>query len=91
MRRRVLLIDDEKVAMQFYIKALRESGYEVIQVCDPDEAVEYMENSDERTPDIIILDIMLPPGNRFRGRPDVEEGLRTGVLLYPELHYRTLY
>ncbi len=81
----VMLIDDDKEAMMYYIMALKQEGFDVEQVPGPDEAMEYICNQSNCRPDIIILDIMLPPGKRYAGNPACDNGLRTGILLYPEL------
>ncbi|MFX0194578.1 MAG: response regulator [Candidatus Hodarchaeota archaeon] len=85
----VMLIDDDKEPMMYYIMALKQGGFDVQQINDPDEAMEYICNQSNRRPDIIILDIMLPPGKRYEGNPACDNGLRTGILLYSELkeHY----
>ena len=90
MKHFILLIDDDKMPMRYYVIALERSGYEVLQLDDPDKVVDYMSATNKRCPSLIILDIMLPPGRRYRGNPDAAEGLSTGVLLYPELkqHFR---
>ncbi len=80
----VLLIDDEINPMQYYVRALKMEGFDVVQLTTADEALEYITNSRNRKPDIIVLDIMLPPG-KYENNPDSDQGLRTGILLYPDL------
>lgn len=62
---RVLLVDDDKMVMESYIDMLREAGHAVV-FCDRlDEAVAAF----ERAPfDVLVLDLMLPPGARFENR-----------------------
>jgi len=81
----IMLIDDDKEPMLYYIMALKQEGFEVKQVTGPDEAMEYVCAEGNARPDVIILDIMLPPGKRYQGNPKCDDGLRTGILLYPEL------
>lgn len=83
----VLLIDDDKESMKYYEMAMRLDGYDIGRAMNPDEAMEYVTHHPE--PDIVILDIMLPPGDLFAENPECDQGLRTGILLYPELrqHY----
>lgn len=82
----VMFIDDDKEPMQYYVMALdQEQGFEVKQMTGPDEAMEYVCGDGNARPDLIILDIMLPPGRRYQGNPACDDGLRTGLLLYPEL------
>jgi CheY-like chemotaxis protein len=85
MRHSVLIIDDDKLSMKYYRTALETEGFEVAQVCDPDGAIKYLSSEQNRRPDVIVLDIMLPTGDRYFGKPESWEGLRTGILLYPEI------
>jgi len=86
---RILFVDDEIDPRQtaepsgsymwFYIQALRDADYEVIPVTTPDEAIQKVEE-DSADFDLLILDIMMPPGNIV----DAEQangGVRSGVLL----------
>jgi CheY-like chemotaxis protein len=91
--KRILFIDDELVPearepggnyMFFYILALRENGFEVVETLGPDDALKELQKPDAHF-DLIILDIMMPPGKCF-ARKDTDEGLRTGVFLADELH-----
>jgi CheY-like chemotaxis protein len=85
VKRHVLLIDDDVLCMRWYLEALKEEDFEAYQVRDPDAAIEYLSNTHTLRPDVIVLDIMLPPGQRYRGRPDCRGGLDTGILLYEEI------
>ena len=85
MKRLILLIDEDVEPMKYYVAALR-TKFTVVQVSDPDEAVDYLADASKPKPDLIILDIMLPPGKRYLRRADTERGLRTGILLYQDLH-----
>jgi len=80
----VLLVDDEKQSMRWYHKALTTSGFKVSQLVNPDQVRDFIDNPENRPPDVIILDIMLPPGAWYRNTPQAQRGLRTGVLLYEE-------
>ncbi len=81
----VMLVDDDKEPMQYYVMALKQEGFDVKQMPGPDEAMEYVCGENNARPDMIILDIMMSPGTRYKGNPDCDDGLRTGILLYPEL------
>ncbi len=85
----IMLIDDEKEAMKYYIKALELSEFDFIRFGDPDEVMEYVLNKDKPKPDLVILDLIMPPGKRYKGKVECEEGIRTGYLLYEDLkdHY----
>jgi CheY-like chemotaxis protein len=77
------MIEDEARANVYYLRALEKSGFDVMQIKDAGEAVEYVR--DERNQiDLILLDIMMAPG-RYRDRNGIEQGLRTGVFVYEEI------
>ena len=81
----VMLIDDDKEPMKYYVMALESEGHEVIQLFGPDETIEHLKEKDNPRPDVIILDIMMPPGRHYEGNAECKEGTRTGILVYPEL------
>jgi len=85
MKRKVLLIDDDTLSMQYYVKALNEKGFEVSQVGNPDDAIEYLTDRSNLSLDLIILDIMLPTGKRYHKNPDSMNGLLTGELLFEDI------
>jgi len=86
MTRTVLLVDDEKQPLKYYVWALEREGFKVMQCYDPDTAFDFV---DKQTPDIVavILDIMMLPGERYRDK-DTQEGLTTGTFLYDDLRSR---
>ena len=85
---RILLIDDELEPgatepggsyMWFYSQALRDAGFEVVEIASTDEAVRVL--ADESAAfNLILLDIMMSPGEAL-AQEDTTEGLRTGVFL----------
>jgi CheY-like chemotaxis protein len=79
---KVLLIDDDRLPMKYYVKRLQKECFDVIQKVDPDEAWAYLETNPDI--DCIILDIMMSPGRRY-AKQDTNEGLKTGVLLYHDI------
>ena len=83
MKPKILLVDDDNLVMRFYTRALEKTGYEVRQTYNPDKTFEFIE---KEKPDLsaIILDIMMPPGEKYRNE-DTREGLRTGTFLYNDL------
>ena len=42
MRKLVLLVDDDKLPMQFYVEALRMKGFSVKQCYNPDSAIHFI-------------------------------------------------
>ena len=92
---RILFVDDEfgpspdrpnGSYMWYYSQALRDAGFEVREVLSPDEALSELSKEDQRF-DLIILDIMMLPGERYK-HEDTAEGLRTGIFLARTLHER---
>ena len=54
---RVLVAEDDRSVRESLVRALRLEGYDVTAVTDGEQALEHMESD---TPDLIILDIMMP-------------------------------
>ena len=71
---KVLVVDDEKDIVEYLTELLEDSGYEVTPAYD---GVEAMRLIAKETPDLILLDLMMP-----------EE---TGTGLYRKLHNRKEY
>src|SRR4051812_42323235 len=84
--KRVLLIDDEDNPMRYYARALRILGFDVVHCHTTDEARGALDRSEERM-DGVILDIMMPPGEFFRGE-DTQKGTATGALLFHQIRKR---
>lgn len=96
---RILLVDDELSMkkdgpngsyMWYYTEAIRESGFEVIEVVGPDSALHKLSSKSLKF-DLTIIDIMMPPGKAYANENTLN-GLRTGIFLaktiqekYPEL------
>ncbi|MFD1019439.1 response regulator YycF [Thalassobacillus hwangdonensis] len=57
MSQKILVVDDEKPINDILKFNLEKEGYEVVCAFDGDEAIEL---ANEETPDLILLDIMLP-------------------------------
>ena len=61
--KRILVVDDEDDLVLMISKALRYKGYEVIIANDGQEG---LEKAKAETPDLIILDLMLPRINGYK-------------------------
>ena len=53
----VLVVDDEAGARRALMRVLEGQGYETIGACDGKEAMHTLES---RTPDLILLDVLMP-------------------------------
>lgn len=69
---RVLLVDDEPILLRLLQVNLRLEGFEVVACSSGEEA---LERAGERTPDVVVLDVVLPGIDgfevcrRLRGSP----------------------
>lgn len=54
---KILIADDEQLMRQLVIDFLKPEGYEVYEAADGKEALEMYH---KKTPDLIILDVMMP-------------------------------
>ncbi len=62
MAKRVLFVDDEDWSVDAYFPMLRDHGLEVDLAMDGDQAIDLLR---ENSYDLIVLDIMLPPGEQI--------------------------
>ncbi len=62
-KERILLVEDEKDMVYAVTLQLEASGYEVITVCDGQEG---LEKARKESPDLIILDLMLPKMDGYK-------------------------
>jgi len=93
MNKHVLIIDDDHLVMNVYEAALRKRGFEVTRFGGEqcvDEALQFLRER-AKAVDIIVVDIMMPPGEALKDQ-DTDQGMKTGVFLlkmlkdsYPDL------
>ena len=57
MKKKILIIDDDYHSARFLAKILRTRNYEVMVADDGDQG---LEKAKERTPDLILLDMIMP-------------------------------
>jgi DNA-binding response OmpR family regulator len=75
---KVLLIDDDLLPTQYYYYALRVKNFDVEHCLEADLARDKWK---EFKPDLVVLDMMMPPGIRVEAQK-TKEGLHSGLLLY---------
>jgi two-component system, OmpR family, alkaline phosphatase synthesis response regulator PhoP len=63
MKKKILLVDDEKDLVRSVTFRLEDAGYEVVVAWDGQEA---LEKTKSEMPDLIILDLMLPKMNGYK-------------------------
>src|SRR5687768_10715390 len=75
-RRKILLVEDDEVALTMYASALRMEGFQVRTAADGLTALRIVESFN---PDVVILDLRLPMASGF----DVVHDLRATSLRMP--------
>ena len=60
---KILLVEDDKFFREFYAQKLREKGAEVFQAGD---GVEGLQKVAENTPEVILLDLIMPNKDGFQ-------------------------
>jgi CheY-like chemotaxis protein len=92
---KILIVDDELATadaaphgsyMWYYTQALRDGGFHVSKAQGPDDALEELSSKNKEV-DLVILDIMMPPGKAYE-KEDTLDGLRTGVFLAKAIQSR---
>jgi two-component system response regulator VicR len=78
MRRKILIVDDEKSISDIIKFNLLKDGYDVDVAADGDEALKkvYMEQ-----PDLILLDVMLPKIDGFQVCRKIRESFNTPIIM----------
>jgi two-component system, OmpR family, response regulator MprA len=75
----VLVVDDDRAVREAVGRALRQEGYEVDAAGNGDQALQQME---ERAPDAIVLDVLMPPPNGLTVCRSLRQaGDRTPILM----------
>ena len=60
--KKILLIEDEKLAREIYVRKLKDEGFIVFEAITTDEAGKFLQ---KEKLDLIILDVLLPKENGF--------------------------
>ncbi len=81
------MVDDDQLMMSTYETVLKMRKFEVTrfhgQGC-VDRALGFLEK-ESASVDIMVIDIMMPPGEAFKDE-DTDQGMRTGVFLLERLN-----
>jgi two-component system, OmpR family, phosphate regulon response regulator PhoB len=81
-RRLVLVVDDEPMLRNLLSRLLRMEGYDVIEVEDGQTALDLVE---ERRPDLVLLDVMLPARDGLDVLGDLRRTSEVPVILVSAL------
>lgn len=82
----ITLIDDEHAPMDLYVRALRQSGFEIQHLDSVELALKHIREA-EVPSDLYIIDLMMPPGTAL----DLEAagfGLKSGIIVHRQLRQR---
>jgi len=78
--KKILFVDDEIRWTTTYVEELQAEGYEVHQVTNVDNALQFFQKNRHYIA-LLILDLMMPPGSSFTNE-ETHIGMRTGVCFY---------
>ena len=79
----ILFLDDEEQRMKPYVEMCIFEGLDVKPIFDPEQAWRLLEENAGEV-ELLILDVMMPSGDRF-DRPRALDGIRTGVVFLEEM------
>jgi len=63
MAKKILIVDDEPEIVKMVTLRLKASGYEILSGTTGEDALKLTK---EQNPDLILLDVMMPPPNGFK-------------------------
>lgn len=78
MKRKILVVDDEKTISDIVKFNLEKEGYEVVCAYDGEEGLALVE---KEKPELIILDIMMPKLDGFEVCKKIRETLQTPIIM----------
>jgi len=82
----ILFVDDEPRYSSSYLRELRRT-HVVEYLEDVDLAARLLVENEEAEVELLILDVMMPPGRRF-GEGETRDGLDTGLRLFERVRAR---
>lgn len=71
---RVLVVDDVSTELETISRILKEAGFEVVKANDGEEAIAAIQES---TPDLVILDVIMPRMNGFEVIREIRDNEET--------------
>jgi len=78
MKRKILIVDDEKNIVDILKFNLNKEGFETIEAYDGKQALEMVEREN---PDLILLDIMLPEYDGFTVCKKIRQTMNTPIIM----------
>lgn len=88
MEKHILIVDDEKVALRYYVQELELEGYSVELLTRASECKRLLDLQTPTTADMLVLDIMMPSQGIYH-ESKTDSGLLTGLYLARDI--RKLY
>jgi DNA-binding response OmpR family regulator len=77
-RRRILVVDDEERMVRFIRMNLEHDGFQVVEAFNGKQAVQKLRDT---TPDLILLDVMMPDIDGFEVLETIREGSSVPVIM----------
>jgi len=77
-RRRILVVDDEERMIRFIRMNLEHDGFQVVEAFNGRQAIQKLRDS---TPDLILLDVMMPDLDGFEVLETIREGSSVPVIM----------
>lgn len=83
----ILFVDDEVRRTEAYRECCEDRGYKVRALSSVDDAWAFIEQKPQEI-DLVILDVMLPTGDRYAQAAEALGGVRTGLSFYRDLRQK---
>lgn len=84
VKHRILMVDDERVAMRSYQQELELAGFEVWHYNSTAKIKSLLESKKPERIDLFIIDIMMPPGQLYSDEK-TDVGLLTGLFVAQDI------
>lgn len=90
MKKQILLIEDNLLAIDIYNTALKEADFEVETITTGEDAIKRIKKikSNEKKPDLVLLDLILPDINGINVLEEIRKQEETkGILVFILTNY----